>query len=465
MKFYCTLTRTKREFTPVTPGAAGIYVCGPTAYNFAHIGNARPYVVFDVLRRWMEYNGYDINFVQNFTDIDDKIIARANEQGVDFLDIANKYIREFLTDMERLNVKPATHYPRVSQEIPGIIALVEHLIETGFAYEVDGTVYFRAPKANNYGKLSKKNIDDLEAGARVEINSAKEHSSDFVLWKAAKPGEPSWSSPWGEGRPGWHIECSVMARKYIGDTIDIHAGGEDLMFPHHENEIAQSEAESDQPFVNYWLHNGMLLFENQKMSKSGGNSFFIRDIAQNFPYPVLRFFILCVHYRSPLNYSEELLAAAQNGLERIKNCKRAVLEKLAAPDTKYDDNQKNTEVSRFREEFTAALNDDLNTANAITAIFDLVKFANKNMADAGRHLLQSISDEIDFMCDILGIVLDFNNISPEIDPTEIESLIEQRNNAKTAKDFALADEIRAKLTDIGITIKDTREGTTWHYGN
>ena len=464
MKFYCTLTRTKREFEPVVPGVAGIYVCGPTVYNFAHIGNARPGVVFDVLRRWLEYNGYDVNFVQNFTDIDDKIINSANEQGVDFMDIANKYIQEFLTDMEGLNVKPATHYPRVSQEIPGIIALVRHLIETGFAYEVGGTIYFRAPKANNYGKLSKKNIDELESGARVEVNSDKEHPSDFVLWKAAKPGEPSWDSPWGEGRPGWHIECSVMARKYIGDTIDIHAGGEDLMFPHHENEIAQSEAEVDGDFVNYWLHNGMILFENQKMSKSSGNSFLVRDIAQNFPYPVLRFFILSVHYRSPLNFSEELLAAAQNGLERIKNCKRVVLEKLEIAEPISDDGRQIAEIGRFREEFEAALNDDLNTANAITAIFDLVKFANKNMTDAGRQFLQAISDEIDFMCGILGIVLDFNSTSPEIDPTEIESLIRQRNDAKAAKDFALADEIRAKLTDMDITIKDSREGTTWHYG-
>ncbi|MCL2397573.1 MAG: cysteine--tRNA ligase [Defluviitaleaceae bacterium] len=461
MKLYCTLTRTKRPFVPVNPGKAGIYVCGPTVHNFAHIGNFRPHVVFDVLHRFLEYTGYDVNLVQNFTDIDDKIIKRANEQSVSFLDIANTYIHEFFTDMEGFNIRPAAHFPRVSQEIPDIIALVQHLIDKGFAYDVDGTVYFRAPKADNYGKLSKKNIDDLEAGARVEINSDKSHPSDFVLWKAAKPGEPNWDSPWGPGRPGWHIECSVMARKYIGQTIDIHCGGEDLIFPHHENEIAQSEAQSDTPFVNYWLHNGMLLFDNQKMSKSAGNSFLVRDIVQKFPYPVLRFFILSVHYRSPLNFSEELLAAAQSGLERIKNCKRTFLEKF--PSAQPVNNPEITEIPRFRQDFEAALSDDLNTANAITAIFELVKFANKTTNTAGRNFIQLVLDEINFMCDILGILLDADNTNT--DTAEIENLIAQRNAAKAAKNFALADEIRNTLTARNVTIKDTREGTTWHFNN
>ena len=459
-KLHNTLTRKKEDFIPITQGRAGIYICGPTVYNLIHVGNARPYVIFDVLRRYLEHIGYTVNHVQNFTDIDDKIIAKAGEEGVTSLDIANRYIKEFFTDIDGLNIKRAARYPRVTEEISGIIALTEHLISKGFAYEVKGTVYFSAPKADNYGKLSKKNIDDLEAGARVEINTDKRHPSDFVLWKPAKPDEPSWQSPWGEGRPGWHIECSVMARKYVGQTVDIHAGGQDLVFPHHENELAQSEAEMDAPFVNYWLHNGMILSNNQKMSKSEGNFFLVRDIAQKYSYEVLRFYLLSAHYRMPLNFSEELLQAAANALERIRNCKRSLQDALQKPQTNHAPIPQI--LNNLHEAFTTALSDDLNTANAIAALFDLVKFANTNI-NANQATLQTILSEINFMCDILGISLEAKHDSTNIDETEIESLLAARNAAKAAKDWATADEIRDSLLAKGIVIKDTREGTKWHY--
>jgi len=453
------MTRKKENFVPISPGKAGIYICGPTVYNFIHIGNARPYVVFDVLRRFLEYNGYDVNFVQNFTDIDDKIIAAANENSVNYLEISNKYIREFFTDMDGLNVKRANHYPRVTEEIPDIIKLVEGLADKGFAYEAHGTVYFIAPKADNYGKLSKKNIEDLEAGARVAVDTNKRNSSDFVLWKAAKPGEPSWDSPWGPGRPGWHIECSVMSRKYIGNIVDIHAGGQDLIFPHHENEIAQSEAEMPGPFVNYWMHNGMILVDNQKMSKSENNFFLVRDIAESFPYSVLRFFILSVQYRSPLNFSEELLKSAAAGLERIKNCRRNLQDAFQKSTTSKTPIP--PDINKLHTAFLDALSDDLNTANAISAIFQLVNFANSHM-NAEQSVLQKLLEEIDFMCSMLGIVLDTEDAG-KIGPEEIEELIAQRNAAKADKDFEKADALRSTLAEKGVVIKDTREGTKWHY--
>ena len=462
MKLYCTLTRSKRAFVPQTPTHTTIYVCGPTVYNFVHIGNARPPVVFDVLRRFLEHKGHNVTYVQNFTDIDDKIITAAAQQNISPAALSNKFITEFLTDMQGLNVKPATTHPKVTDEIPEIISLIQTLMDKGFAYTVEGTVYFRAQKADNYGKLSKKNIDELESGARVETNTNKAHTSDFVLWKAAKPNEPAWPSPFGPGRPGWHIECSALTRKYLGTTIDIHCGGQDLIFPHHENEIAQTEAAQNAPLANYWLHNGMILFEKQKMSKSTGNFFLVRDIAKAFPYEVIRFFILSVHYRSPLNFSDELLTAAQSGLERIKNCKRSILEKLpTAPD---HSSPETTEITRFHQDFEAALNDDLNTANAITALFELVKFTNKNLAHAGKEFLQTASDIIDFFCQILGLKLQLD-AGTHHNTTEIQDLITQRNAAKAAKDFSRADQIRADLAALGVTIKDTREGTIWHFTN
>jgi len=450
LKFLNTLSRQKENFVPVESGKVGIYVCGPTVYNLIHAGNARPYVVFDVLRRFLAHKGYAVNYVQNFTDIDDKIINKAGEEDSDFLEVANRYIDEFFVDIDSLNVLRADHYPRVTDEIDGIIKLTQNLINAGFAYEVGGTVYFISGKSDGYGKLSKKNIEDLEAGARVEANPDKKNPSDFVLWKAAKEGEPSWDSPFGRGRPGWHIECSVMARKYIGETVDIHCGGEDLMFPHHENEIAQSEAAYGKTFANYWLHNGMLLVDNQKMAKSEGNFFLVRDVAAKFSYPVLRFFLLSVHYRSPLNFSEELMQAAANGLERIRNCRRELA----------DAGGESAESSGLVTAFEDALADDLNTANAISTIFDLVKIANTALRE-GKNTAHYLR-ELDFMCEILGLELDSK---VEIDTAEIEDLIEQRNAAKREKDFSKSDMLRDKLLTMGITIKDTREGTKWHLTN
>ena len=447
VKLYNTMTRRKEDFVPVEAGKVGIYVCGPTTYNFIHAGNARPYVVFDSLRRFMMHKGYEVTYVQQFTDIDDKIIQKANDEGVTHSVISQRYIDEFFVDTDGLNVLRAHHYPRVTQEIPDIIALVGLLIKKGYAYEKNGTVYFISSKADNYGKLSKKNIDELEAGARVEQNPEKLHPSDFVLWKAAKEGEPSWDSPWGLGRPGWHIECSVMARKYVGDVLDIHAGGEDLMFPHHENEIAQSEAEKEGAFANYWLHNGMLLVDNQKMAKSEGNFFLAHEVAEKYGYDVLRFFLLSVHYRSPLNFSEELMQAAANGLERIKNCRRELLDAAAGGDMS----------GKYFAQFEAALDDDLNTANGISVIFDMVKAVNILLREGGD--VAGYLAEMDAMCDILGLKLDE---AVEIDAVEIEDLISQRNEAKAAKNFALSDEIRDRLAAMGVTIKDTREGTKWH---
>ena len=448
MRLLNTLSRKKEDFVPVQAGRASIYVCGPTTYNFIHAGNARPYVVFDVLRRFLEHRGFDVTYVQNFTDIDDKIIQKANEENLSYCEISARYIREFFVDIEGLNVLTAHHYPRVTEEIDGIVELVQDLIKKGFAYETQGTVYFISHMAKDYGKLSKKNIDDLEAGARVQTNPDKRNLSDFVLWKAAKSGEPSWDSPWGLGRPGWHIECSVMAKKFIGETIDIHCGGEDLMFPHHENEIAQSEAAADAPFVNYWLHNGMLLVDGAKMAKSADNFFLVREIAQKYSYAVLRFFLLSVHYRSPLNFSEELIQASANGLERIRNCRRELAE---------TDIGQAAKERPYTQAFEAAPADDLNTANAVAVIFDLVKAANMALrqgdADAG------FLNDLDFMCGILGIKLEEGS---KVDDAEIEKLIALRNTAKADKNFALSDEIRDKLAEMGVTIKDTREGTKWH---
>ncbi|MCL2855955.1 MAG: cysteine--tRNA ligase [Defluviitaleaceae bacterium] len=449
MKIYNTLTRKKEGFVPIKPGNVGIYVCGPTVYNFIHMGNARPYVVFDTLRRYLEFTGFTVTFVQNFTDIDDKIINKANEENINYTDIAERYIEEFFTDIDGLNIRRANFYPRVTEEIDEILDLVGFLLGEGFAYEVKGTVYFDARKATDYGKLSKKNIDDLEAGARVDVNPDKRSTSDFVLWKAAKPHEPAWESPWGWGRPGWHIECSVMARKYVGQTVDIHGGGEDLMFPHHENEIAQSEAEGG-IFANYWMHNGMLLVDNQKMAKSDGNFFLVRDIARKYGYPLIRFYLLSVHYRSPLNFSEELLNAANAGLERIRECRRNLL----------DAGWGNDGETAHRQAFLDALADDLNTANAISAVFDLAKDANVALRENTAN--PAFLADLDFMCDLLGVVLENDGNINDADVSEIEVLVTQRDEAKKAKNWALADELRDKLTSMGVEIKDTRDGTKWH---
>lgn len=383
MKIYNTLTRKKEEFVPIEENKVKMYVCGPTVYDYIHIGNARPYVIFDTIRRYFEYRGYEVNYIQNFTDVDDKIINKANEENVDMSVISERYINEALKDAHGLNVKDATFNPRVTQEMDNIIEMIKTLIEKGYAYEVNGSVYFDTMSFSDYGKLSKKKIDELIAGAseRIEVDSDKKNSTDFILWKPFKPGEPKWDSPWGQGRPGWHIECSVMAKKYLGDTIDIHAGGEDLIFPHHENEIAQSEAANGKPFANYWMHNGFINIDNEKMSKSG-KFFTLRDVVKEVPYDVIRFFILNGHYRSPINFSRELMQAAANGLDRIKNCMKDI-EFYESKNTKdsFTDNEKSLiiESDNFIKQFEKSMDDDFNTADAVSAIFEFVKFANINI--------------------------------------------------------------------------------------
>jgi len=458
LELYNSLTRKKEPFVPIAGNTATIYVCGPTTYNFIHIGNARPVVISDVLGRFLEHTGYAVKIAQNLTDVDDKIIARAIDEGITTDEVAQKYINEFLVDVDGLNVRRADFYPRVTEEMGEIIAMIAKLMDGGYAYEKGGTVYFHSAKSPNYGALSKKNIDDLQAGARVDVNTDKEHFADFVLWKPAKPGEPAWSSPWGDGRPGWHIECSAMIKKYLGATIDIHCGGEDLAFPHHENEIAQSQAANGAPLANCWLHNGMINVDDAKMSKSEGNFFLVRDIAQRFSYNVIRFFVLSAHYRSPLNFSDELMDAAKAAIERIRNCHRSMAE---AFERAGDDGEAADTLEPFVQDFIAFLNDDLNTANAITAIFDMVKFINKTKIPS-RAFCEAALKNFDFMLDILGIDLAGQSSNKMIDEDEVNRLIEVRNNAKAYKDWARADSIRDKLLEMGVTIKDTREGTTWH---
>lgn len=462
MKIYNTLTRTKEEFVPMEQGKVKMYVCGPTVYDYIHIGNARPYVIFDTIRRYMEYKGFEVNYVQNFTDVDDKIINKAIKEGVDSKVISERYIAEALKDAEGLNVEPATKNPKVTEEMSEIIEMIKTLIEKGHAYEVDGSVFYDTKSFEGYGRLSGKNIDELEAGARIEVDNAKKSPMDFVLWKPKKPGEPAWQSPWGEGRPGWHIECSVMAKKYLGDTIDIHAGGEDLIFPHHENEIAQSEAANGVQFAKYWMHNGFINVNNEKMSKSKGNFFTLRDIVAEVPYDVVRFFILSGHYRSPINFSRELMQAAGNGLDRIKSCAKKLEFLIKSAEGTMSDKEKElaADCDKFRVQFEAAMDDDFNTANAITAIFDTVKFANSNIDEnSSKEFIETVEKEFRSLCEILGIQVTEKQVQADVE--KIEALIAQRSEAKKNKDYARADEIRAQLTDMGILIEDTRAGVRW----
>ncbi|MBQ3545773.1 MAG: cysteine--tRNA ligase [Lachnospiraceae bacterium] len=465
MKIYNTLTRKKEEFVPIEEGKVRMYVCGPTVYNLIHIGNARPMIVFDTVRRYMEYAGLEVNYVTNFTDVDDKIIKAAIEEGVSADEISKRYIAECKKDMKALNVKEATKHPLATEEIDGMIEMISNLIEKGYAYDSNGTVYFRTRKFNEYGKLSKKNIDDLEAGHR-EIKVAgednKEDPLDFVLWKPKKDGEPFWVSPWSEGRPGWHIECSVMSKKYLGDSIDIHAGGEDLIFPHHENEIAQSEAANGAEFSKYWMHNGFLNIDNKKMSKSLGNFFTVRDISEKYDLQVLRFFMLSAHYRSPINFSAELMEAAKNGLDRIitavDNLKHkeanVTNEALADEEKALLENAK-----EFESKFRKAMEDDFNTADAISSIFELVKFANVSVNEnSSKEFIIALKDMIIALSDVLGIITDKKE---EILDEEIEKLIEERQMARKSKNFARADEIRNILLEKGIVLEDTREGVKW----
>lgn len=460
MKILNTLTRRKEEFKPINEGKVGIYVCGPTVYDYIHIGNARPMIVFDTLRRYLEYKGYEVNYVSNFTDVDDKIIKRANAEGVDASVISERYIAEVKKDMAALNVREATTHPKATEEIPDMIEMVKTLIEKDYAYEVNGTVYFRTRKFKDYGKLSKKNIDDLRSGNRDLLVSGvdeKEDPLDFVLWKPKKEGEPSWPSPWGDGRPGWHLECSVMSKKYIGDVIDIHAGGEDLIFPHHENEIAQSEAANGTEFARYWMHNGFLKINNEKMSKSLGNFFTVREIAEKYPLQVIRFFMLSAHYRSPLNFSAELVEASKNGLERILTA----VDRLKSINGTDGDVDKSVadEMDAFVKKYEDAMDDDLNTADAISVIFELVKYANVNVTEeSSKATVELVLNTIEKLCDILGIITEKKE---EILDSDIEALIEERQAARKAKNFARADEIRDQLSSMGIILEDTREGVKW----
>ncbi len=465
MKVYNTLSRRKEEFIPLEEGKVKMYVCGPTVYNLIHIGNARPMVVFDTVRRYLEHKGYEVTYVSNFTDVDDKIIKKAKEEGVPAQEIARRYIAECKADMAALNVRPATVHPLATEEIGGMIEMISELERKGYAYASgDGTVYFRARRFKGYGKLSHKNLDDLEAGHR-EIQVAgeeKEDPLDFVLWKPKKEGEPYWESPWCDGRPGWHIECSVMARKYLGEEIDIHAGGEDLIFPHHENEIAQSEACSGKPFARYWMHKGFLNIDNRKMSKSGGNFLTVREIGEEYDLQVLRFFMLSAHYRSPLNFSAELMESAKSSLERIKNGAKNLRYRSghAKRQDMSDGERQAWEDSRsFLEKFEAAMDDDFNTADAVSAVFELVKYANTLAGeDASKELSDLLLGRLDEMCGILGILTDEDE---GILDGEIEELIEERQAARKARDFARADEIRDILSGKGILLEDTREGVKW----
>ena len=477
MKIYNTLSRKKEEFVPLKDGQVSMYVCGPTVYNLIHIGNARPMIVFDTARRYMEHKGYAVNYVSNFTDVDDKIIKKANEEGVDASVISERYIEECRKDMEALNVKPATIHPKATEEIDGMIEMIRTLIDKGHAYVAqDGTVYFKTRSFKDYGKLSHKNLDDLRSGERSLLVSGEEQKQDpldFVLWKPKKEGEPYWKSPWCEGRPGWHIECSVMSRKYLGEEIDIHAGGEDLIFPHHENEIAQSEAANGKKFAKYWMHNAFLNIDHRKMSKSAGNFFTVRDISEKYDLQVLRFFMLSAHYRSPLNFSADLMEAAKNGLDRIISCvsnlnylletvkddEGAVQTESSGGTMTDEETALVKEAERYITEFDEAMDDDINTADAISAIFELVKFINTHVSEhSGKAFIQALKDEIVMLSDICGLIVDKKE---EILDAEIEALIQERQDARKAKNFARADEIRDMLAGQGIILEDTREGVKW----
>ena len=465
IRIYNTLSKKKEEFIPLEEGKVRMYVCGPTVYNFIHIGNARPMIVFDTVRRYLEHKGYEVNFVSNFTDVDDKIIKKANEEGVSAKEISRRYIAERKKDMEGMNIMPATTHPLATQEIGGMIDMISELIDKGDAYAVNGTVYFRTRQFKDYGKLSHKNLDDLQAGNRsllVSGEDEKEDPLDFVLWKPKKEGEPYWKSPWGDGRPGWHIECSVMSKKYLGEQIDIHGGGEDLIFPHHENEIAKSESCSGKEFARYWMHNAFLNIDNRKMSKSLGNFFTVREISEKYDLQVLRFFMLNAHYRSPLNFSAELMESSKNALERIQTAVdnlKFLAEHASAQEMTPEEAAKAEETAKYEKAFDDSMDDDFNTADAIAAIFDLVKFANTTADEkSSKAYAETLREKIQGLCDIMGLITEKKE---ELLDEDIEKLIEERQAARKAKNFARADEIRAELLEKGIVLEDTREGVKW----
>lgn len=461
MKIFNTMTRRKEEFVPLDKNEVKIYACGPTVYNYIHIGNARPLCVFDVLRRYLEYRGYNVRFVQNFTDVDDKIIKRANEEGISFEELSKKYIKEFWTDAHGLNFKDATVHPKATENIDEIIDIIKTLEEKGYAYAVDGDVYYRTLKFKDYGKLSHQPIEDLQSGARIAIGEKKENPLDFALWKAAKEGEPYWDSPWGRGRPGWHIECSAMNKRYLGDSIDIHCGGKDLVFPHHENEIAQSEAANDAPFAKYWMHNGYINVDNVKMSKSLGNFKTVREIANVYGYEVIRYFLISSHYRSPINYSIDIIEQCQSALDRLYTCRESLdfAIKNAKSDIPDDEKILNL-IASAKDEFIKAMDDDLNTADGIAAVFDLVSTINTEIInkEVSLNVCKKAAEMFDELTGVLGLV--YNRKSNEIDD-DIEKLIEQRQTARANKDWATADKIRDELKDKGIILKDTPQGVTW----
>ncbi len=462
MKIFNTMTAKKEEFLPMDKNEVKIYACGPTVYNYIHIGNARPLCVFDVLRRYLEYRGYNVKFVQNFTDIDDKIIKRANEEGTTYDVISKKYIEEFWTDANGLNFKKATVHPKATENIDEIIKLISTLVEKGYAYQAENDVYFRTLKFKEYGKLSHQPIEDLESGARIAIGEIKEDPLDFALWKGAKPGEPYWDSPWGKGRPGWHIECSAMNRKYLGDTIDIHCGGKDLVFPHHENEIAQSECANGCTFANYWMHNGYINVDNVKMSKSLGNFKTVREIANVYGYEVIRYFLISSHYRSPINYSLDIIEQCKSALERLYTCRDSLdfAIKNAAEETKENDAELIAELDKRREQFITAMDDDLNTADGLAAIFELTKDINTKILDhdVSKAVCEHAAKLYDELCNVLGIL--YNRKENTLD-SDIEALVEKRQEARKNKDWATADKIRDELKAKGIILKDTPQGVTW----
>lgn len=462
MKIYNTLTRKKEEFIPMDKNNVKMYSCGPTVYDYFHIGNARPFIIFDTMRRYLEYLGYKVTFVQNFTDIDDKMIKRANDEGITVKELGDRFIKEYFEDSHALGIHEATIHPKATENIDAIIDIVKKLVDKGYAYEVDGSVYFSTKKFREYGKLSKQPLEDLEAGARIDVSEHKRDAMDFALWKAQKPGEPAWESPWGMGRPGWHIECSAMANKYLGETIDLHSGGQDLIFPHHENEIAQSECANGKPFAHYWMHNGYININNQKMSKSLGNFFTVRDIRKKYDSEVIRFFMLSAHYRNPINFADTLMDQAKSAVERVYTC----IENLEfllenAAQTADTDEAVYKKLDEFKQKYMDAMDDDLNTAGAIAAIFDIVYFANTELsAQNSKAAIQKTLDLIHELGNVLGL---FTKSTKKSIDNEIEALIEERNKARQEKNWAKADEIRDKLKEMNIVLKDTPNGVQWSF--
>ncbi|MBR2499840.1 MAG: cysteine--tRNA ligase [Clostridia bacterium] len=460
MKIYNTMTRKKEEFIPLEEGKVKMYSCGPTVYNFFHIGNARPFIIFDTLRRYFEYSGYDVKFVQNFTDIDDKMIKNANELGITVKELAEQYIKEYFKDAQGPKIKEASVHPKATENIDAIIEIVKKLEDSGYAYNVDGDVYFETSKFQGYGKLSKQPLEDLEAGARIDVNETKKHPTDFALWKKKKEGEPAWESPWGEGRPGWHIECSAMVNKYLGETIDIHSGGQDLIFPHHENEIAQSEAANGKPFARYWMHNGYINVNNEKMAKSKGNFFTVRDVAKKYDYEVIRFFMLSAHYRSAINFSDELLAQSEAGLTRLYNCLynlEFIAAKAKGKELKEEEKEVAEQITSFKDKFCAAMDDDLNTADAIAALFDMARYINSNIKDTSS--LKLIEDTINLYKELGGVLGILYKNQEDLIPQEAKAILEKRAEARVNKDWALSDSLRDELMNMGIEVMDTRQGT------